>query len=82
MRTYKKELKLVETEDKVICDVCKREATGVIDRRQNFENISFVADYDSAFSDGYRYEIDICSQCLKEKLGKWFRNEGPQIDLN
>lgn len=59
----------------IICDVCKKEFNMETDLTeiQEFHNIYFTGGYGSVFGDGCEFELDICQHCLKQILGKYFR---------
>jgi hypothetical protein len=73
MIKYEKIVKEQEVPIAYICDICKKEFTDRMNT-QEFTHIRFTAGYNSAFSDSVDYECDICSKCLKEKLGEWIRD--------
>ena len=65
----------------MVCDVCghKYEINqhNVDDflEVQEFHHIRFTGGYGSVFADQSTFELDICQHCLKEHLGRFFREE-------
>lgn len=71
MKTYKE----IRTIERVLhftnCDVCGK---GIYPYSlAEMVNISYIAGYGSVFGNRNRVELDICSNCLKEKLGEFIR---------
>ena len=60
----------------IICDVCKKGFENIPENFaeiQEFTHINFTGGFDSVFGDGIECHIDICQNCLKEKLGEFIR---------
>ncbi|MFA5312887.1 MAG: hypothetical protein WC375_06145 [Methanomassiliicoccales archaeon] len=75
MRYYKDDVVVVETLEKMVCDVCGKSLDPKVDcqQTQEFTFIEFVGGYSSVFGDGALVELDICQHCLKNLLGKYIR---------
>ena len=59
-------------EEKVVCDVCRKEFDGKTDWEeiQEFHCIRLQGGYGSIFGDGVKMKADICQHCLKKLVGK------------
>ncbi len=77
-RKKEKFLKELERDAYIICDVCHKEFSleNDIIEVQEMHHLSFTGGYGSVFEDGQHYEIDICQNCVKEKLGAYIRKVG------
>lgn len=58
---------------KIICDICKREASPEDYEYYEFTKIKLNCGYVSIFGDGTAIRLDICQRCLKDKLGAYLR---------
>lgn len=63
-----------EVTESITCDICKK----TFDKEdifevQEFTHIKMSCGYGSVFGDGDSIELDICQNCLKEKLGEYIR---------
>ena len=78
MKTYKDVTITKQEAISITCDVCKKEfSTDIYNADcmevQEFISIAFTGGYASIFGDGDSFELDMCQDCLKEKLGDYLR---------
>jgi antitoxin CcdA len=75
MRKVKTVQKDTEVVTHIVCDVCGKEVSFSDDifEAQEFLSVTTYGGYDSIFGDGSKIEIDMCQDCLKDKLGPYLR---------
>lgn len=63
----------VETEKPITitCDVCNRSWDWSSSEAQEFISIRQEGGFASVFGDGTLISLDLCQECLMEKLGDW-----------
>ena len=67
MIIYKEKQITVEEWEKVICDICGKEFTDIMEI-QEFQYIRFTGGYTSVFGDGAEIECVICQYCLYKMI--------------
>ena len=77
MRNYTTVSKVVPKLLSVVCDICGKE-TNKYDL-QEWIRLDFVGGFYSILGDGDRFECDICQECTKELLGKYFKINGSYV---
>lgn len=70
MIKYKTKTIKQKIEDKVICDVCKKEFDCKTDWEevQEFHCIRIRGGYGSVFGDGVKWKVDICQHCFEKMI--------------
>jgi len=69
--------KVVQTVSACTCDRCQRRMTPDDYEWHEKLSVSFQGGYGSIFGDGYKVEVDLCQQCVKETLGAWLKITRP-----
>lgn len=79
LKNITKVMREVEEIVSVMCDVCKKivnvqnETIDSIIGVEEMTSISYCGGYGSVFGDQSKIELDICQECLQERLGDFIR---------
>jgi hypothetical protein len=71
MIVYREETVVKKVPDKIICDRCKNEITGIEIDEMTFLN--FYGGYTSPFGDMSHVKCDLCADCLHDLIGDFCR---------